>query len=199
MLSRDEIDASAASVYRVGPYEVSHRRDALLLCLANRGELGIKGCALFAFTMLIVLVLGALSTLQVATAPAAPHVVVDDPGRFFAPRQNHFGFLWLFASALMLVIVPLYVLRAYKAPLVFEFRRSEDTLLRDGRPVTRLRRIENLSITETKDPDSRYLYLLEVVYGDGHRMLLHNAYEEREVMNLANEISAFVGTGVVWQ
>jgi hypothetical protein len=91
------------------------------------------------------------------------------------------------------------VIRTYKSALTFTFRKSDDAFLRDQRLVTHLSRIEYLSIHESKDPDARYLYLLKVVYADGQEMLLHNGYEEREVMNLANEISAFIGCPVNWR
>jgi hypothetical protein len=189
----------AAATHRVGPFDVSGGADELTLRLENRGELSLKGCFLFAFTMCIVLALGFLSVLHPAETNVMANVSVDDPERVFAPTQNHLGFLWLCASLLMLVLVPLYVLRAYKAALTFTFRKSDDAFLRDQRLVTHLGRIEYVSIRETKDPDARYLYLLNIVYGDGQEMLLHNGYEEREVMNLANEISGFLGRPVVWK
>jgi hypothetical protein len=189
----------AAATHRVGPFDVSDGADELTLRLENRGELSLKGCFLLLFTMGIVLTLGLLSVVHPVESNAMTNLSVDDPERVFAPTQNHMGFLWICASLLMLVLVPLYVLRAYKAALTFTFRRSDDAFLRDGRLVTHLGRIEYLSVRETKDPDARYLYLLDVVYGDGQQMLLHNGYEEREILNLANEISAFVGRPVVWK
>lgn len=189
---------AAPQSHRVGPFDVVNRPDELTLRLENRGSLSLLGCALLAFTMLGVLALGILSVVQTSEMSASVHSF-DEPDSFFAPTKNHFGFLWLLCSALMLVGVPLYVKRAYKAALTFTFRRSDDAFLRDNRLVTRLRRVENLTICETKDADSKYLYLLQLVYGDGHKMLLHNGYDEREVMNLANEIGAFVGKPVLWR
>jgi len=194
MLTREE----TATTHRVGPFDVSGSAEELTLRLENRGELSLKGCFLLLFTMGIVLTLGLLSVLHPAESSVAT-MSVDDPERVFAPTQNHMGFLWICASLLMLVLVPLYVLRAYKAALTFTFRRPDDAFLRDGRLVTHLRRIEYFSVRESKDPDARYLYLLDVVYGDGQQMLLHNGYEEREILNLANEISTFVGCPVVWK
>ncbi len=184
--------------HKVGPYDVCTNPNELTLRMENRGELKIQGCALLAFTMLIVLALGVMSILQTAELNTQRNGF-DNPDRFFAPTQNNFGFLWLFCSLAMLIAVPLYVKRAYKAALTFTFLRAEDVFMRDGKTVTRLKRVEHLALRESHDPDAKYLYLLHLVYNDGHQMMLHNGYDEREVMNLANEISAFVHKPVVWK
>lgn len=194
MIARDEPTHS----HRVGPFDVSSRPDELVLRMENRGELSLPGCVLLVFTMMGVLALGVLSVVQTAGSNADPHAF-DEPGRFFSPQDNQFGFLWLIGSLTMLVGIPVYVARAYKAALTFTFRRSDDAFLKDSRYITRLRKIEYLSIRETKDPDARYLYVLDLVYGDGRELALHNGYDEREVMNLANEVSAFVGKPVIWK
>lgn len=155
----------------------------------------VKGCFLLLVTMLAIMTLGILSIVQTFGNPTFE----DNPSRFFAPTRNHFGFLWLFSSVGMLLLVPLYVTKAYKAALVFTFRKSDDSFLRDNRLVAKLRRLEYFCIRETRDPDNRYLYLLQVVYNDGEEMLLHNGYDEREIMNLANELSSFVGCETRWK
>lgn len=187
-------DAETGTTHRVGPFDVSNSASELTLRLENRGELSGKGCALFAVTMSAVLILGFLSIVQSLETGGN----YGDPSRAFTPTKNHFGFLWVFSTILMLVLIPLYVVKAYRSALVFSFRKSDNTFRRDNRVVTTLSHIENVNIAETKDPDSRYLYLLHLCYGDGFEMLLHNSYDEREIMNLANEISAFVGCGVHW-
>jgi hypothetical protein len=180
--------------HRVGPYNVIHSADELSLNLENRGELSVSGCLYFGAAMAAILVMGCIGVLQ--TIEKTP--LHEEPSKFFSPSQNHFGFLWLFGIVLMLVFIPYYVIKSYKAALVFTFRKSDDAFLRDNRLVTRLRKVEFFRIEETKDPDGRYLYLLNIVYNDGQEMLLHNGYDEREIMNLANELSAFLSCPVRW-
>lgn len=180
--------------HKVGPYDVVHSADELSLNLANRGELSVPGCLLFVMAMVAILALGFISVVQ--TIEKTP--LHEEPTKFFSPSQNHFGFLWLFGIVLMLVFIPYYVMKSYQAELVFTFRKSDDAFLRDKRLVTRLRKIEFVRIEETKDPDGRYLYLLNLIYNDGQEMLLHNGYDEREIMNLANELSAFIPCPVRW-
>lgn len=180
--------------HKVGPYNVIHSADELSLNLENRGELSVSGCLFFLAAMIAVLALGCISVLQ--TIEKTP--LHEEPTKFFSPSRNHFGFLWLLGIVLMLVFIPFYVVKSYKASLIFTFRKSDDAFLRDNRLVTRLRKIEFFRIEETRDPDGRYLYLLNIVYNDGQEMLLHNGYDEREIMNLANELSAFVRCPVHW-
>jgi hypothetical protein len=187
-------EAETETTHRVGPFDVRNNAGELTLRLENRGELSGKGCALFAVTMTAVMILGFLSILQTLETGGN----YGDPSRAFTPTKNHFGFLWVLSTLMMLVLIPLYVVKAYRSALVFSFRKSDNTFRRDNRVVSKLSRIENVRIAESKDPDSHYLYLLHLCYGDGYEMLLHNGYDEREVMNLANEISVFVGCKVVW-
>jgi hypothetical protein len=188
------VTETEADTHRVGPFDVRNSASELVLRLENRGELNAQGCGVFAVTMTVVMLMGFLSLLHVADTGGS----FADPAATLAPTRNHFGFLWIVSSVMMLALVPLYVIKAYRSALVFAFRKSDNTFRKDNRVVSRLSRIEHVSLRETKDPDSRYLYLLHVIYGDGNQLLLHNGYEEREIMNLANEISAFVGCRVVW-
>src|ERR1041384_3741420 len=104
-------EEGAAATHRVGPFDVSDGTDELTLRLENRGELSLKGCFLLLFTMGIVLTLGLLSVMHPveSNVPNVATMSVDDPERVFAPTHNHMGFLWICASLLMLVLVPLYV------------------------------------------------------------------------------------------
>ncbi|MDX1931107.1 MAG: hypothetical protein SFU56_00735 [Capsulimonadales bacterium] len=194
MVARD----TASVTRKVGPFDVSAGQDELVLRMPKQGELSFLGCMMFGSTMLAVLIIGVMSVLQ-NQGSTVRGIGVEQPSILFSLRENHFGFLWLFGSALILFLLPLYVLRAYNADLVFRFRRSDDSFFRGSRRVTRLRRIEFVTIRETKDPDKRYLYLLSLVYNDGQQMLIHNGYDERATMNLANEISVFVGCPVKWK
>ena len=196
--------ASPPSSHQVGPFDITRDANALTLRLENHGEVTLQLCLLFAFTMLFVLGLGVLAVLQFATPPPLPphthtYVGIDNPARFLSPEQNYFGFCWVLVLVALVFGIPVYVARVYRAALVFTFCRSDDAVLRNNRLITRLRKVEYVRLREIRDPDDRYLYHLDLVYGDGREMPVHSAYEERQVMNLANEIAAFVGTKVVWK
>lgn len=181
----------------VGPYRVGRGDDTLTLRLENRGELTVKAVLLFSFTMTFILIVGVLSVIQ--TANVGSRTTLDDPQTLFAPTRNHFGFLWLVASLLMFILVPLYLRRTYRSTLVFSFDRAANAFTKSGKQITRLTRIEYICLRETKDPDGAYLYLLSILYGDGYEVQLYNGYEERTAMNLANEISTFIHCPVQWK
>ena len=166
--------------------------------LENRGELNWIVCLSLVGTMGVILTMGLLSVLQ-PVQDARSKFLSDDPMHLFAPGENHMAFLWLVSSLLMLVFIPFIVTKAYRGAMTFTFRNSDNIFLKNRRPVTRLDRIEYLILHETFDPDSRYIYRLYVVYGDGREQFLHNGYDEREVMNLANEVSTFVRRPVKWR
>jgi hypothetical protein len=180
---------------RVGPFEVERDGYMLTLRLPNQGGFGATGCLLFASTMFFILVLGVLSVIQTERDGGGPAT----PTHAFVPTENHFGFLWLFATVGMFVAVPLYVRRSYRASLNFSFDRATDGFYRNSTRLCALRKVESVRIRETKDPDDRYLYLLEVCHSDGCEVMLHNGYDEREVMNIANEIATFIHQPVIWK
>ena len=182
---------------KIGQYQVERTPDAMTLRLDNQGDISMKGCLLFAFTMLCMTFLGILSVVQASQVQHRD--TIGDPSQMFQPQENHFGFLWLILMVIVLVGIPLYAHQSYKASLEFTFRRTDLTFLRNRKRVTRFGRIEYVLLRETKDTDGRYLYLLEVSYNDGMRMMVYNGYDDREIMNLANEISKVVGCRVVWK
>ena len=183
--------------HRIGPFNVSGDPDELVLRLENRGEMTLHVFLFFGICMMAVLFLAFMAALCGAEAPNKHHL--DDPRVLFGPAQNQYGLLWLVSCACLFVFILLYVKHTYDSALVYAFRRSDDAFLRDRRLVTRLRRIEYLSIHETRDPEGKYFYDLSLIYGDGRSMLLHNGYDERLIMNLANEIASFVGITVLWK
>ncbi|MES2460753.1 MAG: hypothetical protein V4671_09220 [Armatimonadota bacterium] len=181
-----------------GPFDVSRSADELSLRLENHGELSVHGCLLFFFTMFCVLFLGVFSVIQSSQTPAMKSGVAD-PSRVFAPTQNHFGFLWLVSLLLMIVAVPVYVIKTYRSALVFRFNRSQNSFYRGGQRICRLNRIEYIRLSEEKDPDSKYLYFVRISHSDGQEMLLHNGYDEREVLNIAKELASFLETEIKWK
>ena len=195
--SRHE-EADRVSAPQFGPFLVSRTPEELSLRLENHGELSTQGCLLFFFTMFCILFLGVLGIFQSAQAPAVKSGI-EDPSRVFAPTENHFGFLWLLSLVLMVVAVPLYVIKTYRSALVFRFNRTDGIFYRGGQRVCRLNRIEYVRLSEEKDPDGNYLYFVRISHSDGQEMLLHNGYNEREVLNLANELASFLETDIKWK
>ena len=183
---------------RVGPFAVTNTSHERILQLENRGELNWIVCLSLVFTMGTVLALGMLSILQ-PVQDSRSRFTSDDPMHLFAPSENHMAFLWIVATGLMLIFVPYIVNRAYKASIRFRFNKTENAFFKDRRRITRLDKIEHVLLHETKDPDSRYIYRMYIVYGDGNQLFLHNGYNEREIMNLANTVSVFVHCPVKWR
>jgi hypothetical protein len=169
----------------------------MVLRLDNRGELGWYVCGVLFLVMLAIVALCVLGAIATAQSTPLPNQV--SAGSFFAPSHNRLGFLWVLTLAVMLLGVPLYISRTYHSALIFRFSRTEDQFYRGRQRVCRLGRIEELSIREDKDPDARYLYLLRLIFNDGQEMLLFNGYSERDVLNLANEISSYLLVPTVWR
>ncbi len=196
-------DISAASAespnpHPFGAFAVNRSPHELSLRLENRGELTIQGCFVFFFIMSCILVLGVLSVVDSAQPSAlksGPHSATQ----IFAPTPNYLWFLWAASLALLFVAVPLYVIRTYRSALVFRFDRRDGVFYRGKQRVCRLQRIEYIRISEEKDPDEKFLYFLRIVHSDGQEMLLHNGYSEREALNLANALSAFLETTTKWK
>jgi len=182
---------------RIGPFEVDRQAGVLTLRRDNQGELGLQGCLLFAFSMTFVSIMGILTVVR--TAEIDDRVPSDDAARLFAPAKNNFGFLWLVALFLLFVVVPFYIWRAYQSALTYSFDRKVGHAARNGRDLFPLHKLEYVCIKESQDPDDAYLYSLQLIYGDGYDLTLFTGYEERTVMNLANEIASFTLRDVVWK
>ncbi len=186
----------SAAPRKIGPYEVTRDYGLLTLRLPSNTQFGLTGCLLFSLTMLCILFLGVMTVLRAADTN---QIGTDDATQIFAPTKNHFGFLWMVSCIALFITIPVYMSRAYKPALTFTFDRSRDQFAQDNKTVTSLRRIEAVAIRETRDPDNTFLYLLHIVHTDGYEVLIHNAYDEREVMNLANEVGGFLERPVVWR
>ena len=181
-----------------GAFAVNRSPHELSLRLENRGELTIQGCVIFFFILSCILVLGVLSVVESAQAPAIKPGM-QSATQIFAPTPNYLSFLWVASLLLLFVAVPLYVIRTYRSALVFRFDRRDGIFYRGKQRVCRLQRIEYVRISEEMDPDEKFLYFLRIVHSDGQEMLLHNGYSEREAMNLANELAAFLETTIKWK
>lgn len=177
----------------IGPFLVERQPERLSLTLQNQGTLTLHMLALFAFTAASVLILGVLAMLKSAQSG------VTDHGDFFVPSKNHFAFLWLVSTLLLLVGGPLFIARIYKAPVTFTFNARNGTIFRNNELVTRFRRVEFIKLHEFPDPDSRFLYAISLVHTDGLELLIYEVYEERLAGNLAKEIATFLHRPIRWR
>ena len=177
----------------VGPFLVERQREKLTVTLQHQGSFTWYALAFFAFMASSVLVLGLIAT------QSAAQWGVSSATDFFAPKKNHFGFLWMFCTVGLLVGFPLYLRHAYKAPITFVFNARNGTIFRNNDLVTRFRRVEGVRVQERKDAAGRYLYALSLLHTDGHEQAIYEVYEERDALTLANEIATYVKRPVTFK
>jgi hypothetical protein len=174
----------------VGPLTVERTLDSLSLRRENAGGLGWEAYVFFGIAMLAITLIGFMGMMQ-GDATVRTQGLQQTP-HAFSPTNNHFALLWIITVILLLVGVPIYIKKAYNAALIFQFDKAAGALFENKRRIVPLRRIEHIAIKESRDPDDRYLYLLQVIHSDGYDFLIYNGYEEREVMILASEIAGFL-------
>jgi len=165
----------------------------------GEGEL-FTGCGLIVVAFLCILGLGAL-TLVRDIQLATPSPVVGMNGAV-SDESNHFGFFWLLALGLALILVPLYVAGLSRANPVFSFDRASGVFSRNRRAITALRRIEYICVrrfSPAGDPDIRPLYRLLVIYGDGYEAALDESHNNEALEVIAQEIAAFVDRDLIRQ
>ena len=177
----------------VGPFLVERQPEQLTVTLQHQGNFTWSALAFFAFMASSVLVLG-----LIATQKSAQWDVVS-ASDFFAPKKNHFGFLWLISTLGLLIGFPLYLWRVYKAPITFVFNARNGTIFRNSELVTRFRRVEGIRVQERHDADGRYLYALSLLHTDGHVQPIYEVYEERDALTLANAIATYVKRPVTFK
>jgi hypothetical protein len=181
---------------RVGPYDIERTPDCLTLRFDNRGELGVKGCLFFFVGMLCIVCLGVLSVIQ--SADTQNQKLATDPAHMIGIHTNQSGFFWMVLTVAMIILLPLYLWRLHHSAAIFTFTKPTQVFARNGKTITSFAKIEKIQIRETRDPDQRFLYEVELFYGDGYAVFLHNTYEEREAGNLAKEIGGFIEKDVIW-
>ena len=130
--------------------------------------------------------------------PSLPPKSTNRPD-FFAPKKNHFGFLWLASTIGLLVGFPLYLRHTYKPTITFLFNARNGTIFRNNVLVTRFRRVESIRVHEHGDPTGRFLYALSLLHTDGHEQAIYEVYEERDALTLANEIATYVKRPVTFK
>lgn len=175
---------------QVGPLSIERDLETLSVRRENAGGLGVEVYIFFAIAMLAITIIGFLGMMQGGQSAQARGTL--EVARTVAPTNNHFALFWIIGIVCLLVGVPLYVKKAYGAALVFLFDKKSDYLYENKTKIAPLHRVECIAIRETRDPDKRFLYLVEVCHTDGHELLIYNGYEERHVLTLANEIAGFL-------
>lgn len=177
----------------IGPFLIERQPEQLTVTLQHQGNFTWNSLAFLSFMASSVLVLGLIATLKSAQWGVAS--TTD----FFSPKKNHFGFLWLISTLGLLVGFPLYLRRAYKAPVTFVFNARNGTVFHNNILVTRFRRVEGIRVQERHDPAGRYLYALSLLHTDGHEQAIYEIYDEREALTLANEIATYVKRPVTFK
>ena len=175
---------------QIGPLSVHRDLESLSLRRENAGGLGVEVYIFFAVAMLAITLIGFLGMMQGGQSAQATGSV--EATRAFSPTTNHFALFWIIGILALLVGVPLYIKKSYGAALIFLFDKESGYLYENKKRLVSLRRVECIAIRETKDPDDRYLYLLEVLHTDGYELLIYNGYEERELLSLAGEVAGFL-------
>jgi len=176
-------------------FVVSREEERLTLTEPMERRLLMLGCPLFACAAFSVLLLAFLSVIHEAQTPGTS--TSTEPLRFFDPSVNHFGFLWLVASVLLAILVPLYAFLIHRDSVVFTFDRSNGRFSRHGKVVAPLRRIEYLQIRKSADGGGMPSYTLFVVYLDGHEMFIEQSHDEDDTWRLAMEIADFLSVRAV--
>src|SRR5579872_1130706 len=146
-------------------FDIARDEEQLTLTLPAPPWRMAVGFLLLCFTIACLTPLGILGVLQETPS----HRGMSPAGSlgFTDPHANHFGFLWLIGFCLILVLLPVYAVKMYRACLVFRFDRATGRLTRNGRTVAPLRRIEAIRVTRTDDADDRSLYKLSIAHSDG--------------------------------
>src|SRR5438552_7506429 len=151
-------------------YEVIRDDERLTLATPTERRMLLVGCPLFLFAVACLMVLGALTILY-----ESHHVDSRNAGEvshLFNPHANQFGFLWLVACLFIAITLPLYAWVVKRLSNVFCFDLAKGALLKFGRPVTWLARVEYLLIRRARDVDHNSTYKLLLVYGDGREALI---------------------------
>jgi hypothetical protein len=170
-------------------FEVSRDPERLTLTMALGYRRLLVGCMLLALTIVCITMIGLLAVLH---APDSGPTGSSDPLLFFDRHANHFGFIWLFATVVMGVLVPVGLVRMLKSSLTFEFDKTTGLFTRNGKRITKLAKIEAVRIRRADDADNRSVYWLSVLHGDGFETAIENWYDLAEVRLLAHHVSSFL-------
>lgn len=153
------------------------------------------GGGLFFVAMLCNLVFAALGVWQVDRSGKPMGTL--GPFAFFEPQANPFGFLWGVSFVLIVALIPVFALRLRDSAIEYRFDLLSGLLLRNGKELTPLRKVENVQIRRMMDADRGHWYRIVLVYGDGNEIFIDESYDEDEVAALAYDIAGYANTEVV--
>lgn len=168
--------------WKVGDFLVSGDVNQRIFSKDNRGNASMKAML---FVALACFCLFALALMSVFAGKNADDVL--------SPKRNHVGFLWAVLSGAMVVILPVYLAFAYKAPLVIEFHRNDQSVRSGGSIVTRFDKIEYFQLIEERDNDEQRVFRLTMFYGDGRELPIEKSYDGAGIGAVAREMSEFCG------
>lgn len=176
-------------------FDVTQDDYRLCLTMPVSTRLLTRGALAFFSSVFVLTLLGVIALVQEEHAKHARNSVAAS--EFFDPGLNQFAFLWLVCCILMLVLVPFYVYSVHRSRLIFTFNRVTNTFLCNGRVITPLNRIEQVSLRRNDAPDDPGAFGIYLIYGDGHEMLIDDAPDATEIDELAYAIADFVGVAVL--
>lgn len=170
---------------------IENRGHLLVLHRSGRDRLHTIGCVHFCLALCSVAALGLMGLVWEAES-GTDHTALDAQ-QLFSPQGNHFGFLWLVAMAFLMVLVPAYAARAYRAGTRIEFDRLAGAVRANGRAIARLDRVEGVTIRSAPDPAGVPIHRLILVHSDGVEWVMHTSYRMEDVGRLAEAIASFLG------
>lgn len=151
-----------------------------------------KGCGLIVFSVFTNFILGLLAIVSRKN-------LSQSASDFFAPKSNHFGFMWLATMIIMLVGIPAYILVAMRPVRKIVIDTTSGWMKVGYRDVCKVHKIEYVTLTYAQDTDSRSLSTLQISHSDGMSVEVCETYDERKATELANLIAAHVNVGIRWE
>jgi hypothetical protein len=176
-------------------YDIIRDDEKLMLSTPVERRMIAAGCPLFLFASASLLVLGTLSVIY--QSRRQPGRQASDLSALFDPHVNQFGFLWLMAVVFIAAMVPIYAYFVRRWSTAYCFDMSKGALLRFGKPVTWLSRIEFIRVTRTRDADEHADFAVVIVHDDGHELKIDESDDEGEMRWLAREVAEFTGVRIV--
>lgn len=185
---------------QVAGFEVEKTNDRLTLRPCVGAPQMVTGCLVLSTIFVCVLALGILSVVEESQMTSAAQMPGTQGG--WTPQGNHFAFLWVAATMIGVVAVPVAIAVLYRGGPLYVFDQRASEFRRDRTLVTRLGRIESVCvrrITPVEAANERPLYQLLILFGDGRECPLRESHQNETLEVLAHEIAEFVDRKVVRQ
>src|SRR5438067_32247 len=132
-------------------YEIIRDEERLTLATPTERRMLLVGCPVFLFSIASLFVLGAITILY--ESHGIDSRLAGDPSHLFNPHGNQFGFLWLVACLFVAIMLPLYAWIIKRVSNIFSFDLAKGALIKHGKPLIWLSRIEYLLIRRVRDVD----------------------------------------------